>query len=83
MIHFAIRMETPNGMVSLYFNGLLTADGIRYHISFVDREGKVHIIIMDEHKGRWKIINPQNYPEWIVSLESEFEILIRQRLRAE
>jgi hypothetical protein len=83
MTHFAIRMETPSGMVTFYFNRLFNADGFRYHISVVDREGKAHVVNMIEQRGRWKIMNPQNCPEWIVRLESDFEALIRQKLHEE
>jgi hypothetical protein len=74
-------METPMGMVSFYFNRLSTEEDTRYHISFIDRDRKAQMINMTEHKGRWKIMNPETCPEWILNLEKEFESSIKENLR--
>lgn len=76
-------LKTAYGIVNAYLNNIFTAGGIIVHISFVDKRNKMHIVIMQRSfSGEWEFDNREKYPEWILSLENEFErLIVKNHLR--
>ena len=75
--YFTRLIDTLNGYIKFYFNRIHSVEGIRYHISCMDRRRKVYTFHMVEMLGQWIITPNSKSPIWIKSLEQEFEKAIR------
>jgi hypothetical protein len=69
MPHFTKGIDTPRGKFTFHFNRIFTAGGDNYHISFVDNKHKAQMFNMIESGGRWNIVDLENLPDWIVTIE--------------
>lgn len=78
MQHFVSRLNTHQGYLNFYFNLIYTADDERYHVSTVTRERKTLIFHLVKDRLRWKLAEPETYPNWIVVMEQEFSDEIRK-----
>jgi hypothetical protein len=56
---------------------IYTAEGIRYHISVVDKDRKAYSFKMKEGQGRWVLANRKICPYWILQLESQISDIIK------
>jgi hypothetical protein len=75
-------LETSYGTFNVYVNYLTSSEESLIHISFVDKSGKTHIILMKRLAGTWVCINPEEIPQWILDLKEQFNALItREALR--
>ena len=77
MSEFSHRFKTDWGVFTFYFNGIFTVEGIRYHISTIDRDRKVIMFYMELIENNWKIVNPGNYPSWVLELQTKFSDAIK------
>ena len=78
MQHFTKQIKTDWGLFTFYFNRIYTVDGIRYHVSFNDKNRKVIIFHMQLQSGVWKFANSENFPEWLQKLETQISDIIQQ-----
>jgi hypothetical protein len=78
--YFTKRILIKGEYVNFYFNRIYTADGIRYHVSCLDKKGKSHGFKMKELLGRWVLASPSKCVLWIKSLEVELERAILESL---
>jgi hypothetical protein len=78
--YFTKRIETRYGAINFYFNRIYTVEGVRYHVSGVEKDKKVLIFTMKELLGIWHIANAISCPNWITALEPEFEKAILANL---
>lgn len=77
------RLVTNYGNFNVYINRYPgSADNV-FHISFVDRKNKLHVIFMREDYNRWIFINRERIPEWVLSHELQFQALILRELQQE
>jgi hypothetical protein len=76
MQHFTKRIEVEGYFYSFYFNRIYTVEGVRYHVSVVDRNRKAHSFNMKKDEGKWVLANPRKYSGWIVKLESKLSDII-------
>lgn len=74
-MHFANTIETRHGRLNFYYNKIYTANGERFHISFVEKN-KTSSLLMKENEQIWSIINRENCPDWIIELEPKFRTII-------
>lgn len=80
MQHFTKRIEVEGHFYSFYFNRIFTVEGIRYHVSVVDKNRKAHSFNMKEQEGKWVIVNQRKHVGWIVKLEPKLsEIIIENQ----
>ena len=78
MQHFTKRIEVNDSYYGFYFNRIYTVEGVRYHISVVDKERKAHSFNMMEKKGVWVLVKPETCPEWIAKLEPTLSGIIHE-----
>jgi hypothetical protein len=76
MPHFEKLIDTVNGVARFYFNRIYSAEGVRYHISFIDADKKVHMFLMQENGQGWFLLQKQNLPSWVSEKEEELESII-------
>ena len=77
MQYFTKRIEVDRRFYGFYFNKIYTAEGIRYHISVVDKDRKAYSFKMKEEQGRWVLVNKGNCPEWIAQIEDQLSAIIK------
>jgi hypothetical protein len=82
MPHFTKRLETSKGPFIFHFNRIFTAGGVHYHISFIDKNRKSQAFNMSEDGGKWTFVNPDNLPDWMVTIEAKLGNVITEHLRA-
>jgi hypothetical protein len=79
--NFTKWIQTTNaGLVNFYFNRIYTAEGVRYHISCLDKKNRSHNLTMKELLGKWVIAHPSKCVLWIRSIEKEFEQAVLESL---
>ena len=71
MPHYTKRFETEQGDLDFHFNLIPTAAGDRYHVTVVDREGRLHVFAMKCSDGEWEIIENDETPQWIFKLRQK------------
>jgi hypothetical protein len=76
--HFTKEIKTDQGYLNFYINKMVSADGLRYHISVVDKSHKANIFQMKEEGGRWRLVNPSNCPQWVLNIENDLSDFILQ-----
>ena len=82
--HFTKRIEVGNEYVNFYFDRIYTIEGTRVYVSLIDKESRnVIMFIMCENEGRWSIIDPQNYSDWLIELEPRLSEIISAHLNGE
>lgn len=75
-------LQTPYGNFNVYLNPLYSAQGNYFHISFVDKKNKLHVILMQEKWGVWLITDPGKQPDWILALSSQLDkLIIKEQLK--
>ena len=81
MPHFVKRLKTIYGYYNFYFNRIFTATGVRYHVSVRDtKSNRSYMFNMEEKQDSWTISDISGCPEWITSLEKEYEKAIHDHL---
>lgn len=78
MPHFVSRLHTHQGHLNFYFNLIYTAEGERYYVSTVTRDGKTLTFYTLNEQGNWKLVDPTTCPGWIVEMEERFATEIIQ-----
>jgi hypothetical protein len=81
MPYFTKRIKTDRGDLNFYFNRIYTAEGLRFHISVIDKDKKSHAFNVQEDNGKWFLVNAPNCPYWIADLEKQFEKAIIEHLK--
>jgi len=76
-------IQTAFGLFNVYLNRLSEPDKHIFHISFVDKNNKLHSMRMHFADGKWVFINPEAYPDWLVRLEKQFSDLIMKEILKE
>ena len=69
MGNFVIRLKTPEGTLEFSFMSLKKEDGIRYHVSTVDKEMEAYRFKMLLKEDKWIIQDATGLPLWIQQLE--------------
>jgi len=77
------RIETFYGPFNVYLNRLSNSHENLYHISFVDKQNKAHVVLLTRYMNQWSFVNEENLPDWIISLKAQFEVLIRRSFRSD
>jgi hypothetical protein len=77
------KLLTPFGSFNIYINRLLEEGDDIFHISFIDKNNKAHIIHMQQGPVEWDIINPDAIESWIVSLRAQLQELITMEIVGE
>jgi hypothetical protein len=80
MPHFEKMLDTGQGMTRFYFNRIFAADGLRYHVSFLDKEKKVHMFLMQESAEGWSLLDREKSTELIQKLEPKVKHAIVEHL---
>ncbi len=78
MPFFTARLKTSQGGLTFYFNRIYTVEGVRYHVSVVGPDGKVHAFNVYYQEEKWKLVNSDNCPDWIVEIENEISNAIKR-----
>jgi hypothetical protein len=76
MASFTTRIQTKDGAFQFYFNRIFTTNGVRYHISVMDRQNKSHVFYMELENGSWHLVDESRTPDWIVSVQSDLQLAI-------
>jgi hypothetical protein len=66
----------PNFQPEFFFNRVLTAGGVYFHVSVLDKEDNFCHFTMAEIHREWKIVNAPQPPEWIRNIEKELSVAI-------
>lgn len=75
-------LQTPMGNFNVYINRLTSPQENIYHISFVDRNNKTWVVLMQRTLTGWSIINSQRLPGWIMDLQRQlFDLVSTDYLR--
>lgn len=61
----------PGFSPEFFFNRIYTANGIYFHVSVMDKFNRFLHFTLSEVRGRWKIANAPQPPEWITNIEIE------------
>ena len=64
-------LQTPMGNFNVYINRLTSPQENTYHISFVDRNNKTYVVLMQRTRNEWVITNSQSLPQWIMDLQQQ------------
>ena len=80
MEHFNETIGTSEGNLIFYFNRMFTANGLRFHVSVVDKNRKLVSFKMLRDNSKWLIENKDGCPHWIISLEGELSEVIMNSL---
>jgi hypothetical protein len=78
MPHFTKRLEIANDYVNFYFNLIYTAEGLRYHVSFVGKDRHLYAFNMKDSGEEWVLVDPANCPNMIIELEPTLSKLIAE-----
>ncbi len=78
MAAFNRRLHTPQGTLTFYFNKRPKAEGDGYHISVIGEDRKVQSFSMLYRKDKWRLVDPDTCPRWIVEFEDEISKAIEQ-----
>ena len=71
------RLQTLYGAVNAYINKLPANGEPQIHVSFVDSQNKLHIVLMQYCFAGWKIAEQEKHPAWVTNLEEELNLLIK------
>jgi hypothetical protein len=69
MPHFLRRLKANNAFLNFYFNRIFTAEGVRFHVSVIDRKHQLHTLNLEEVDKRWRIVKPEACPLWLLEME--------------
>ena len=78
--HFTRQIKTEWGYFTFYFNKVYSVDGVRYHVSFNDKDRKVVVFQMYLIDSLWSITNPVNCPEWLINLQQFLSEIINSKI---
>jgi hypothetical protein len=78
MPSFTKRIPTSAGTLQFYFNRIYTVNGVRFHVSAVDRKNKSHPFLMQEENDAWHIVEDPNIPQWIKDIEGNLNVAIKK-----
>jgi hypothetical protein len=70
------KLTTPFGSFNVYLNRLAETEEETFHISFVDKDNKVHIIMMKWASDTLSFVNVEQLPEWVFSMRQQLIDLI-------
>lgn len=73
------QLTTPRGTFAVYLNRIAQDSSEFCHLSFVDQENKLHIIIMQNCEEQWIIGNEFQLPQWIIDMKPRFVDIILSR----
>jgi hypothetical protein len=71
-------LESAYGRFNVYVNHLSTPDQNLIHLSFVDKDNKTQVVLMKQIGGKWFFADPTSIPLWIISLQEQFDVLIKK-----
>jgi hypothetical protein len=80
MSHFLKRIETSQGYLNFYINSIYTPDGVRFHISVIDKTGKANTFYAYSKDDRWLILEIEKQPNWIQEVAIKLEKAIFKHL---
>ena len=72
-------LESAYGRFNIYVNNVPSNDDL-VHLSFVDKSNKTQVVLMRQIGGKWFFTDPQSIPLWIVSLQEQFDALIKKEI---
>ena len=81
MLYFIKHILIENRYLRFSFNEIYSLEGMRYYISVVGADHKVYHFNMKELLGSWKLIHPEECPNWIVLNEDLFSTVIIEEQR--
>jgi hypothetical protein len=64
-------LQTPYGNFLVYVNRLDHLQDNIYHVSFVDKDNKTQVILMQRTLDGWSVSSPQNLPGWLMGLQHQ------------
>jgi hypothetical protein len=71
-------LESVYGRFNIYVNQLPPPDDDLIHLSFVDKDNKTQVVLMRKIAGKWFFADPKSLPLWIISLQEQFDVLIKK-----
>lgn len=72
------KLQTVYGSCNVYINKLASAEeGIFYHVSFVDKKNKAHILLVRYDYEVSVILQKEIHPNWILALEGQLHQIIK------
>lgn len=72
-------IHTLYGNVTVYINQLPYSSKTMFHVSFVIKK-QLHTMLMHQEGQKWVFADAEKQPDWIVSLESELNDIIQQKM---
>ena len=74
---FSKRIQTKEGFhPSFFFTKIYTIQGVRFHVSVIDKDNRAHAFYMELIHLEWKITNAARLPDWIIDVENELQEII-------
>jgi hypothetical protein len=81
MQHFFKKLEIDNTSINFYFNRIHTVEGDRFHISVYGKDKKAYSFLMKQEGEGWKLIHPDNCPDWIIKAEDQLSNIIIETIK--
>ena len=77
MQNFTKRIQIEQGSnPEFFFSRIYTLNGVRYHISVIDKQQQAFGFNIEMEKGKWKILDTADVPDWINNIEKKLEEII-------
>jgi hypothetical protein len=76
------RMQSPHGNFNVYVNLLRSEGEMVFHISFVDKKNKLHVLLLRQENNAWSLMNPEQQPHWVLELLPQLQELLVKHLAA-
>jgi hypothetical protein len=76
-------LQTPFGSFTVYLNRLSESQENNFHISFVDKNNRLHVVLVQWTEEKCIIANRESLPDWIVALQDQLDVMIRKELLQE
>lgn len=77
------KLITSNGSYNVYINRLPEIDEKTFHLSFIDKNNKLHTLLMTCVNDNWQIKDDQSYDTWILALQPQLHQFIVKHLEQE
>lgn len=72
-------LESAYGRFNVYVNHVPSNEDL-VHLSFVDKTNKTQVVLMRQIGDKWFFADPQSIPLWIISLQEQFDGLIKKEI---
>jgi hypothetical protein len=77
------KLITSNGSYNVYINRLPEIDEETFHLSFIDKNNKLHTFLMTCVNDNWQIKEDRSYDTWILALQPQLHRFIVKHLEQE